>query len=91
MVEVTGVRIQQDFINIATRWLSVITTGRDKGETALSGPIGSMNMGYRENNLFKGYYRERNIAFLRATANTKLNLFLTLLSAVALNMTVLSL
>ena len=89
MVEVTWVRIQQDFINKVTWWLSVITTGRDRA--ALSWPIGTMSMEYRENNLFKGYRKERNIAFLRAPAKSKLNLLLTLLSAVDLNVTVLSL
>jgi len=63
--------------------LSVITTGRNRA--ALSGPTETMKMEYRDNNLFKGYCRERNIAFLRATAKSKLNL-LTLLSAVDLNM-----
>lgn len=67
-----------------TGWLSVIT-GRDRA--ALSGPIGTMSMEYRERSLFTGYSRERNIA----SAKSKLNLLLTLLSAVDLNMTVLSL
>jgi hypothetical protein len=43
------VRIQEDFIHKVTQWLSVTTTGRFRGEAALSGPIGTMHMEYREN------------------------------------------
>jgi hypothetical protein len=44
-----GGGLQEDFINKVTQWLSVTTTGRFRGEAALSGPKGTMSMEYREN------------------------------------------
>lgn len=64
----------------------MVVSHNNKDRAVLPGPIETMRMEYRENTLFKCYHRERNIAILRATAKSKLNL-LTLLSAVDLNMT----